>query len=91
MIERKKSLAQQFYDLPFVQNTIAWSKVYSPIGFSGMTIYEVVIFLNIKADSKEEALFLVELTYGGIFKTALSLSEEDKKSLLFISFFIYWL
>ena len=53
MIVRKKSLKQQFYDLPFVQKTIAWSKVYSPTGFSGMTIYEVVTFVieEIQKDS----------------------------------------
>lgn len=53
MIERKQSLVQKFYELPFVQNTIAWSKVYSPRGFSGMTIYEVMIFVieEIQKDS----------------------------------------
>jgi len=53
LIERKQSLVQKFYELPFVQNTIAWSKVYSPRGFSGMTIYEVMIFVieEIQKDS----------------------------------------
>lgn len=41
-------------------------------------VYEVMILLNIKADSKGEALFLVELSYGGIFRTKSDLDEKEK-------------
>jgi preprotein translocase subunit SecB len=47
-------------------------------------IYEAVILLNIKADAKGSALFLVELSYGGIFKVEESLSEKEKKRLLLV-------
>ena len=47
-------------------------------------VYEAAILLNIKADSKGEALFLVELAYGGIFRLKEGLPEAEKKHLLLV-------
>lgn len=47
-------------------------------------VYEVVILLNIKADSKGEVLFLVELSYGGIFRIKSGLDEKEQKQLLLV-------
>ena len=47
-------------------------------------VYEAVILLNVKADLKGEAIFLVELSYGGIFKVRKGLPDERKKALLLV-------
>lgn len=47
-------------------------------------VYEVLILTNIKADLKEESLFLVELAYGGIFHVNAGLTDEKKKKLLLV-------
>lgn len=45
MIRRRDNLVQNLKELPFVQKVTGWSKVYSPPGFSGLTLYEVLVFL----------------------------------------------
>ena len=50
----------------------------------GEEVYEVLILTNIKADSKGEAIFLVELSYGGIFHVNTDLTEDTKKRLLLV-------
>ncbi len=50
----------------------------------GDAVYEVLILTNIKADSKGESLFLVELAYGGIFHVNADLTDEKKKKLLLV-------
>lgn len=47
-------------------------------------VYETAILLNIKADSKGEAIFLVELSYGGIFRIKSGLKDDQKKQLLLV-------
>jgi len=45
--------------------------------------FEVVLELNIQARAGEESLFLVELTYGGVFQLA-NIAEEHVQPLLLI-------
>jgi len=45
LIKRRNSLVQNIKDHPFVQKVTGWSKVYSPPGFSGLSLYEVLAFL----------------------------------------------
>ena len=60
-------IRQSFFRLPLVRKVLAWSKVYSPPGFSGVTIYEVITFviketqkdnLTTRANSISFSLFL---------------------------------
>jgi preprotein translocase subunit SecB len=50
----------------------------------GEEVYEVVILLNVCAKQKEDTLFLIELAYAGIFRTAEGLDEEKRKRLLLV-------
>jgi preprotein translocase subunit SecB len=47
-------------------------------------VFEVVLLVEAKADVEKETLFLVELSYGGIFTVAESVTEADSKPLLLI-------
>lgn len=47
-------------------------------------VFEVALLLNIKAHQKEHPLFLIELSYAGIFRVAESAAEEERKRLLLI-------
>lgn len=47
-------------------------------------VFEVALLLNVKAQQKDQALFLVELVYAGVFRVAESCDEDEKKRLLLI-------
>ena len=47
-------------------------------------VFEVALLLNIKAQQKEQPLFLVELSYAGIFRVAEACDDEERKRLLLI-------
>lgn len=46
LIKRKKTLQNILLDLPFVRQIIAWSKVYSPPGFKGVPISDIILFIG---------------------------------------------
>lgn len=67
MTNRKYNIKKVFLQLPLVKRVIEWSKVYSPPGFSGVTLYEVLTFvtkeiqkdnLTTRANSVSFSLFL---------------------------------
>lgn len=67
MTKRKFDIEAFFYNLPFVQKTLEWSKRYSPPGFSGISLYDVTAFvikemqkdsLTTRANSISFSLFL---------------------------------
>lgn len=47
-------------------------------------IFEVVLLVEARADLEKEPLFLVELSYGGVFTVGESVTEADSKPLLLI-------
>ncbi|MFN7663163.1 MAG: protein-export chaperone SecB [Alphaproteobacteria bacterium] len=50
----------------------------------GEHVYEVVLMLKAAANHHKEALFLLELSYGGIFRVDESFGDDERKRMLLI-------